>query len=150
MSTQFHRLCFGSVPSRVLALAAISGVLAACSGASDSTAAFADKSGTITSSYTQGGPESSTVGAQSVATGREATLEWQSSPDSDVAGYRVYHGIQSRTYIQGKGSGLDAGRVTDYTIKGLQPGSVVYVAVTAYDVVGNESDYSAELSWIVQ
>lgn len=164
MSTSPQRLRFGPVCSRLLVLGAIVGIVAACSGEVESTAGVSDKSGVVSSGSTQGDMPregdlqpstwSSTgnapSGTQSADSGTAATLEWQPSPDSDVAGYRVYHGAQSRTYVQVKGSGLDAGRATDYTINGLEPGSVVYVAVTAYDVLGNESDYSAELSWIVR
>lgn len=164
MSSYPHRLRIGPVCCRLLAIVAVCGTIAACSGAVESGPLVSDKSGVVTGSPASSEAETEGVvqrsaspgagdeqgGAQSTVVGKEATFEWQPSPDGVVAGYRVYYGAQSRTYFQAKGSGLDAGRSTDYTISGLEPGSVVYVAVTAYDLVGNESDYSAELSWIVQ
>jgi hypothetical protein len=63
-----------------------------------------------------------------------------------VRGYRVYFGTASRSYIQPRGGGIDAGGATAFTVSGLQPGRTYYFAVTAYDGAGNESEFSSEVS----
>ncbi len=70
------------------------------------------------------------------------TLEWDSNPEADLAGYKVYYGTQSRDY----GFVTDVGKVTQYMIGGLTAETRYYLALTAYDFSGNESDFSAEVS----
>jgi len=79
-----------------------------------------------------------------------ATLRWTASADTRVQGYRVYYGVSSRTYAQSKGAGIDVGGSVSHIAGSLQTGRTYYFAVTAYDGVGNESDYSAEVSKVVQ
>jgi hypothetical protein len=67
-----------------------------------------------------------------------------------VVGYRIYYGTTSHTYLQPKGSGIDAVVATTYIIRGLQSGTTYFFAVTDYDASGNESGYSAEVSKTVQ
>jgi len=69
-------------------------------------------------------------------------LAWDPSTGPDVAGYRVYCGIASRTY----GAPIDVGNVTTYTLNGLSPAVVYNIAVTTYDTTNNESAYSNEVS----
>jgi hypothetical protein len=52
----------------------------------------------------------------------------------------VYHGIASHSYFPP----LDAGNQTTYTLTGLDPGTY-FLAVTAYDILGNESGFSNEI-----
>lgn len=67
-----------------------------------------------------------------------ATLSW--SPSSDpVAGYRVYYGTASRTYV----NSIDTGNVTSVSVSNLGKGTF-YFAVTAYNNQGIESDFSNE------
>jgi hypothetical protein len=73
------------------------------------------------------------------------SLAWDASPDPLVVGYRVYIGIASRTYT----NSVDAGQATQVTLPGLVCGVTYYFAVTAYDSLGIESDYSGELVWTV-
>jgi hypothetical protein len=63
----------------------------------------------------------------------------------DLAGYKVYYGTLSGNYS----SSIDVGNVMTYEIDSLSPGTY-YFAVTAYDTSGNESDYSNEMSKIIQ
>ncbi len=79
-----------------------------------------------------------------------ATLGWTAPSDPDVQGYRVYFGTATRAYVQSRGAGLNAGLNTQYTVAGLQRGQLYYFAVTAYDMSGNESTFSAEASRQVQ
>jgi len=81
----------------------------------------------------------------------QATLYWdqpKKGPNiakSPVAGYRVYFGTNSGTYFQPFGQGVDAGKVTSYTVQGLTSGTTYYFAVTTY-VGGHESPYSNQVS----
>jgi hypothetical protein len=70
-----------------------------------------------------------------------ATLNWQPNEESDLAGYRVYYGTESRIY----GPPLNVSTVTDYSINDLPEGMTYYFAVTALDTSGNESGYSNEV-----
>lgn len=74
-----------------------------------------------------------------------ADLAWNSNPDPSVAGYNIYYGGASRTYT----NVLSVGNTTNATVSGLLEGQNYYFAVTAYDAAGNESDYSAETTYIV-
>lgn len=68
-------------------------------------------------------------------------LKWNPSTESDLAGYKVHHGAEHRVYTQV----IDTGSTnSSYVVSGL-PAGTYYLCVTAYDVVGNESDYSYEV-----
>ena len=101
-------------------------------------------SGSNTSGSTTSGSSSTSSSLKSV------TLEWNANVEPDLAGYRVYYGSRSGSYVQPKGNGLDSGRVTSYTIAGLPVGVTYYIAITAYDAAGNESGYSSEVAAIVR
>ena len=73
------------------------------------------------------------------------TLAWDGSPDSSIAGYRLYEGVVSRTYT----NVIDVGNATTATVSNLIAGVTYYFAVTAYDTNGLESDYSDEVSYTV-
>jgi hypothetical protein len=64
---------------------------------------------------------------------------------NDLAGYKVYYGISSRNYS----NSIDVGNVMTYEINSLSAGTY-HFSVTAYDISGNESDYSIEVSKIIQ
>ncbi len=76
------------------------------------------------------------------------TLAWDAptkrtdgSSLSGLAGFKVYYGNSTRQYNQS----VDVGNVTTVTVDNLPLGPL-YIAVTAYDVFGNESEYSEEIS----
>jgi len=73
------------------------------------------------------------------------TLAWDQGADPTVIGYNLYHGVTSRTYT----NMVDAGNATKATISGLVEGVTYFIAVTAYNILGLESDYSDELSYTV-
>lgn len=73
------------------------------------------------------------------------TVLWNPNSESDLAGYKVYYGTAPRDY----GTVVDVGNVTSYQVDGLTEGVRYYFAVTAYDLAGNESDYSKEASAVV-
>ena len=66
-------------------------------------------------------------------------LEWDPNSETNLRGYRVYTGRQSRVYD----SVLDVGNQTLAQLA-TTPGTTYY-AVTAYDADGLESDFSDEV-----
>ncbi|HQO81134.1 MAG TPA: PKD domain-containing protein, partial [Deltaproteobacteria bacterium] len=78
----------------------------------------------------------------SLAFAASISVSWNANTEADLAGYKVYFGNQSRAYS----AGIDVGKTTNYRLDNAQSGRTYYVAVTAYDTSGNESDYSAEAS----
>lgn len=75
----------------------------------------------------------------------EVTLSWDENTESDLAGYKVYYGTSTGTYT----SNADVGNFEIYIVTGLVEGQTYFFAVTAYDLVGNESGYSNEVSYDV-
>ena len=73
----------------------------------------------------------------------QVNLEWVASDgSSDVAGYRIYIGLESRQY----GSYISVGPdVTSYLTTALSAGNVYYCSVTAIDSAANESGFSNEV-----
>jgi len=72
-------------------------------------------------------------------------LDWNASTSSDAAGYNVYYGTNSGNYPYK----INAGNSTTVTISNLAAGVTYYFVATAYDASGDESAYSAEVSFIV-
>jgi len=79
----------------------------------------------------------------------DATLSWDppttnedGSPLTDLAGYKIYYGTTSGNYT----NSIDVGNVTTYTVVNLTEGVTYFFVVSAYDTLGNESDYSNEVS----
>jgi hypothetical protein len=72
-----------------------------------------------------------------------AVLEWNPTGEPQVAGYKAYIGQRSRNYIRV----LDTKLQTWVTLTGLDAGTTYYLAATAYDVDGLESDFSAEVPY---
>ena len=74
--------------------------------------------------------------------GAGVTLAWDPNIEEDLDGYVLYYGIDSGIYTEA----VDIGNLTEYTLTGLEEDVVYYFSVTAYDIYGNESDFSDELS----
>jgi fibronectin type 3 domain-containing protein len=72
------------------------------------------------------------------------TLTWNANKESDLAGYRVYRATSSGTY--GAPIATIQGNTTSYVATGLQLGMTYFFVVTAFDIAGNESPYSNEVS----
>ena len=75
----------------------------------------------------------------------QITLEWDPNPEANLAGYKVYYGTSSRNYT----ACIDVGKNNSGTIPLTQAGTVYFIAVTSYDPLGNESQFSEELSFPV-
>ncbi len=71
-------------------------------------------------------------------------LVWDANKEADLAGYRLYYGTASKEYTQM----IDVGNVTEFHLDQLQTGMTYYLALTAYDFDGNESDFSKEASGV--
>ena len=69
------------------------------------------------------------------------TLAWDPDAGTNIAGYKIYYGVASRTYSHTN----NVGNVTNATISSLIGGTVYYFAATAVDTSGLESDFSAEV-----
>ena len=69
---------------------------------------------------------------------------WNPNQESDLAGYKVYHGLTSGDRTNWTVN--DVGDTTQYVINNLVIGQSYYVVVTAYDWAGNESEASTEAS----
>ncbi len=81
----------------------------------------------------------------------QATLSWNPNSESDLAGYKVYHGKISKdnsTFVNYEFMD-DVGNVTSYIVTDLVEGEIYFFAATAYDFSGNESGYSNEVSYDV-
>src|ERR1041384_6763353 len=76
---------------------------------------------------------------------QSVSLAWDASPAIDVVGYVVHSGGASRAYT----NFLDVGDTTTATVRGLEDGGTYYFAVTAYDSIGLNSDYSNEIRYQV-
>lgn len=74
--------------------------------------------------------------------GAHIDLAWDANSEPDLAGYIVYYGSFSRAYTES----LDIGKATSVRITGLSEDTEYFIALTAYDIYGNESDFSAEVS----
>jgi hypothetical protein len=79
----------------------------------------------------------------------EVTFSWSEpsfnvdgTPLKDLSGFNIYYGTASRLY---DGS-IDVGNVSTARVSNLTDGLTYYFALTAYDLSGNESEYSNEVS----
>lgn len=71
--------------------------------------------------------------------GARVTLAWNANSEPDLAGYRLYWGHSTRNYS----ARVDVGNVTVATLTNLPRGT--YIAATAYNLAGLESDFSNEV-----
>ena len=93
-----------------------------------------------------GGGGVSSDGSASIATGA-ISLSWNppqynidGSPITDLGGYKIYYGQGTNNYT----NSIDLGNNAEITISSLTEGTWCFTT-TAYDVSGNESDYSNEV-----
>lgn len=71
----------------------------------------------------------------------DVKFAWDPNIETDLAGYRLYRGEQSRVYTDH----VDVGNVTGYTW--TVPDGSWYFAATVYNTAGLESGYSNEVQW---
>lgn len=119
--------------------------------ATDGSMSVGPISASTTYTLTCSGPGGNAVAMLSVSVLGTVTLSWQppnenvdGTPLNDLAGYRIYYGVESRDYDEHL-------TVTDDVVSQdieLASGSY-YFAMTAMDADGNESAYSNELIKVV-
>lgn len=76
----------------------------------------------------------------------DISIMWDPNNEPDIAGYKVYYGTRSRTYE----NSINVGNVTSYTLNNLKLDTIYFLAVTAYDTNGLESDYSEEIGVMIK
>ena len=74
----------------------------------------------------------------------DVNFTWDANTEADLAGYKIHAGSASGTYTET----VDVGNVTAYTWSNIADGQWFWAA-TAYDTAGNESDYSNEVSLVI-
>jgi hypothetical protein len=78
----------------------------------------------------------------SAAGAQQLTLAWDASASTNVAGYRLYYGTNTRSYQFVTNTGLILTQAVVLPHRGRW-----FFAATAYDTNGLESDFSSEVSW---
>ncbi len=68
----------------------------------------------------------------------DVQVTWNANSEPDLAGYTVWWGTEPGVYSNPQ----DAGTATSDIIYGLSEGTTYYIAVTASDLAGNDSEYS--------
>ncbi len=94
-------------------------------------------------------PPSDVENLKAVAGDSMINLTWNVATDNDVVeGYKVYFGTEPVVEPgQEYETSVDTGNKISYDLEGLENGTTYYMAVTAYDPAGNESEnYSVEVS----
>ncbi len=76
---------------------------------------------------------------------QSVTLVWNSSTNTDAAGYNIYYGPASGIYT----NVFSVGNVTNATVSGLADGTTYYFAAKAYNSSDVESGFSNEASYAV-
>jgi len=75
----------------------------------------------------------------------QVTLAWDLNAEPDLAGYKLYYGLERGNYPYS----VDVGNQTSHTFSNLEPNQVHYFVATAYDIDNNESDFSDEIVYLV-
>ena len=94
-----------------------------------------------------GGGGGSSGDEGSSGSGGVIQLIWDSNTEEDLSGYRVYYGIRSGAYEDSLDVGMAtrSGNSTTYSLANLIKGQAYCIAVTAYDTLNNESEFSEEV-----
>lgn len=78
--------------------------------------------------------------------GGTVRIAWDPNPEKELAGYKVHYGTASGSYDRS----IDVGNTPTVALSGLTLGTTYYVAVTAYSSLAIESEYSEEISVVVE
>lgn len=84
------------------------------------------------------------------STNQTVTLAWDPNPEVDIAGYRLYHGTETRfgntneVYLEPV---IEITNATQCVVTNLEYGFTYFFAVTAFNTSGLESDFSNEVSY---
>ena len=117
-------------------------------GQGDSTNVFVNVNPWLTTPNTDAPP----IPAQNLsttATGNDfISLAWDLSAIGDLAGYKVYYDTDTTGYPYT--NSVDVNNATTYTLSGLTPATIYYIAITTYDIDDNESWYSDEVTGVTR
>lgn len=78
----------------------------------------------------------------------DVSLQWDPNTEPDIGGYKIYYKADNADLpftgvgAQNGDSPVDTGKVTTFSINGLEDDHIYYFAVTAYDTSGYESLFS--------
>jgi hypothetical protein len=77
-----------------------------------------------------------------------ATITWNRNQEPDMAGYRIYYGTQEGQYTDSFTIFDSANEPLErsYVMDGLGEGMTYYISIKAFDLAGQESEYSEALS----
>ena len=90
-------------------------------------------------------PPISPVKLKILQTGNDyISILWDSTLNNNIKGYKVYYDTDSSGFPYS--NSIDVGNVKSYKLTTLSVGKKYYIAVTVYDINGNESWYSNEVS----
>ena len=76
-------------------------------------------------------------------------IQWTKSPESDVAGYRIYYRTASQSYDSTRRVDIPEPCPNWYRMTQLKNWEINFVQMTAYDTSNNESNPSNEASVLV-
>ncbi len=77
--------------------------------------------------------------------GQSVTLAWNTDPDPNLAGYRLYCGTRRGVYTQR----IEVGKATTTSVSNLAAGRTYFFAVTVYNTAYMESAPSNEVAYTV-
>lgn len=70
-------------------------------------------------------------------------LAWDPNTEPELSGYKLYYGPSTKNYT----TNVNVNNVTTFDLPLIEDGTVFYIAATAYDLYGMESDFSNEVVW---
>lgn len=76
-----------------------------------------------------------------------ASLSWDASAGTDIAGYKIYLATASGAY--GTPIAMTSTDITTYTVTGLATGTTYFFVVSAFNLNGTESTFSNEVSKVI-
>ena len=118
------------------------------SGLGDSVNTFVNVTPWLTLPNT-GAPPIPAQNVSVTSTGNDyISLVWDTNAIGDLAGYRVYYDTDTTGYPYA--NSVDVSNVTIYTLSGLTPATIYYIAITTYDIDDNESWYSDEVTGVTR
>lgn len=101
-------------------------------------------------------PPAAPVITSAIAIDNAVILKWEPVADIDLAGYKIYFDKDSpdppydgTSSVWGHPSPVNVGMTNTYKLMGLGNDSTFYIAMKAFDISGNESDYSIPVSIFV-
>jgi hypothetical protein len=84
------------------------------------------------------------IPAVTVTAAESVSLSWDSNPEPDIVGYRLYYGTHAGSYA----AYIDT-KATMATVSNLLEGTTYFFAVTASNGAGGESDFSNEVAYTI-